>query len=104
MSPNTYLLTEVAPLSSGFGKGPGGVNWPANITGPHIRQIVTQMYLAIMTANEEGVPVIDVFNASKEKDMEYVDPKYINTHDGIHPSAEGHTLTADIITFGIKID
>lgn len=106
VSPNTkvYLLAEIAPLAKGFGTGPGGVNWPADLANSQAEKIVEQMQNVFVAARDLDLPLIDVYNASLVSGSEYGQEQYVGTHDHIHPSVLGQIFTADIITETLRLD
>ena len=101
---SVYMLAEIAPLKQGFGKGPGGVNWPdsqANLWSQHIaEQLQNAVYLA---KDHLHVPLIDAYDASTT-DGTFGNPKYVNKNDGIHPSELGHQFMADLIARSLKFN
>lgn len=92
ISPNIYLLAEIAPLRSDFGKGPGGVNYDTDTAFVHSGHIIEQLENAIGLARTLNVPLINTYSASGGR------REYVNPHDGIHPSVSGHEFTAEMIT------
>jgi hypothetical protein len=84
-----YILAEQAPLKEGFGEGPGGVNWPAEITDEHIQKIISGLENAVGLAETLNVGLINVFEQSRIEGSEYGNPEYVAVHDGIHYSEEG---------------
>lgn len=98
VSPNVYMLAEIAPLRSNFGKGPMGVNYDENTAYTHSGWIVEQLENAVGLAKTLHVSLIDAFNPSKGH------PEYTNPSDGIHPSVSGHEFTADIIANTIQLN
>ena len=97
ITPNVYVLAEIAPLESGFGSGVGGVNWPESMAKEHTIHIIEQLENAIGVANILEVGLIDVYNASAKKGSMYGEQFYVDQHDNIHPSVEGHIFTANMI-------
>jgi lysophospholipase L1-like esterase len=98
-----YMLAEIAPLRNGFGKGPQGVNWSDGASHTHAQHIVEQLENAVGLAQALHAPLINAYEASKEKNGSGT-KKYINTSDGIHPSVEGHELTAKTIIETLHLD
>lgn len=91
-----YLLAEIAPLKTGFGEGPGGINWPQARAELQAIQIIELLENAVNLAKMENVPLINAFQASKV-DGNYGNKQYVNSHDGIHPSVKGHIFMANFI-------
>lgn len=101
-TPNVYLLVETAPLKVGFGNGPGGINWPADLASAQSQHIVEQLENAINVSNSDNVNLIDTYHKSLI-DGKFANPIYVSTHDGIHPSVQGHVLMANLIARTIKL-
>lgn len=101
---NVYLLAEIAPSEKNFGRGPGGVNWPQDIVGPHLQKIIEQMQNAIGISKAMNVPLIDVYGKSRDGDSPYGKEDYISSNDHIHPSVAGQIFTAQEIVNSIKLD
>jgi len=97
ITPNVYVLAEIAPLESGFGNGVGGVNWPESMAKEHSVHIIEQLENAIAIASVLEVGLIDVYSASTRKESIYGEQVYVNQHDNIHPSVDGHTFMAQKI-------
>jgi hypothetical protein len=102
-SDNVYILAEIAPLENGFGKGIGGVNWPEELADKHTVSIIEQLENAVVLADTIGVGLINVYSSSRVGGGKYGDVVYVNGHDGIHPSVEGHTFTARLIAKEIDL-
>ena len=98
---SVYMLAEIAPLQSGFGKGPGGINWPENLAHDQALHIIEQLQNAVNLSKSLGVPLIDAFDKSKISGN-YGESTYVNSNDGIHPSVEGHLFMADLIATTLK--
>ncbi len=96
-----YMLAEIAPRASGFGKGPGGINWPENLARDQAAHIIEQLQNAVNLAKSMNIPLIDAFDKSKVNGN-YGENTYINENDGIHPSVEGHMFIADLIATTLK--
>jgi hypothetical protein len=47
ITPNVYMLAEIAPLRRGFGFGPNGVNWSPTTAYTHTGNIIEQLKNAI---------------------------------------------------------
>jgi len=100
---NVYLLAEIGPLYYGFGSGPGGVNWPEDKAREQSQKIKKNLENAMGLARITDTNLIDAYTPSLKKSG-IVDPKYVSTHDHIHPSIEGHTFMAKIIADTLKLD
>lgn len=94
---NLIFLATIAPLKVNFGKGPGGVNWPADIAYTHATKIQSFMEAGISVAKEKGIPVIDIYHQTLQTNGEGV-ANFVSTHDGIHPSISGHKFIASKIS------
>jgi len=100
VTPNVYLLVEIAPLKTGFGRGEGGVNWPQDVSYNHALKIIDQLENGISLASQ--VEMINAYKLSRN-DRNFGNPVYVSGHDGIHPSVEGHVLMANLISRTIKL-
>jgi len=107
VSSNVYLLAEIAPLKTGFGKGKNGVNMEESAALEHASHIVEQLDDVINLSKAQNIPLINVYYESRV-DGSYGDPYLVNKDDGIHPSVdpsvEGHNFTAELIVKKIKLD
>lgn len=92
-----YLLAEIAPIKTGFGSGPGGVNWTEEIINEHVPHIIEQLDNAVALSKNLPVPLINAYGLS-QVDGKYGNPKYVGTHDHIHPSVEGEIFMANLIS------
>lgn len=92
----TYMLSEIAPLSTGFGDGPGGINWPPDLANQQAENIRQQLENAVSLSRSLGIPLINAYGKSTI-DGKFGDRIFVSAHDGIHPSVEGHLLMADLI-------
>lgn len=99
---DVYLLAEQAPIREGFATGVGGVNWPPEISDPHVEKIVQGLKNAVGLAPTMEVGLINVFEASKIEGSEYGNPEYVATHDGIHYSEEGQEFSAEAIVEALE--
>ncbi len=102
-SAKVYMLAEIAPLRSDFGRGPNGVNWEPATAYTHSGHIIEQLENAVALSKILNVPLINVFEKTYDKTKKEGKREYVNFSDGIHPSVEGHELTADTITETIKL-
>lgn len=102
-SSNIYLLAEIAPLKTGFGKGKNGVNMPENVALEHAGHIIEQLDDVINLSKEVNVPIINVYYESRNEES-YGNPYFVNIDDGIHPSVAGHYFTAESIVENVKFD
>lgn len=98
-----YLLAEIAPIESGFGTGPGGVNWPSDLANAHVAKIEEQMQNPFKIAKELTIPIINIYDASKRPGSNFGKSEYISTHDHIHPSILGQIFTAQIISYNLEL-
>lgn len=94
---SVYVLSEQAPIKAGFATGAGGVNWPPEISDPHVDKIVDGLKNAVAITTPTETSLINVFDESKISGSEYGDPVNVSKHDGIHYSDEGLKLTARVI-------
>lgn len=91
-----FQLAEIAPIYNDFGKGPGGVNWPPADAQSQAGKIADQLESTVALAKSKNIPLINAFNASQTGGR-YGTRIYVSTHDGIHPSVEGHVFMANLI-------
>lgn len=104
VTPNTYLLAEIAPLSYDFGKGEGGVpDWSDQARYNHASVIVQQLKAALEVVKLKGIKIINVYDKTNVNG-DFGSYSYTETWSGIHPSVTGHTLTANTITETINFD
>jgi hypothetical protein len=99
-----YMLAEIAPVGSGFGTGPGGVNWPVELAKIHVQKIQEQMQNVFEISQELHVPIVDVYNSSKIHGSNFGKPEFVSTHDHIHPSILGQIFTARFMANVIELD
>ncbi len=97
-----YLLAEIAPIKTGFGKGVGGVNWDEEKVATHVAHIFSNLDGAVGLAARTKTPLINAYKKS-QTDGKYGDQRYVGTHDGIHPSIEGEVFMADVIADSIDL-
>lgn len=103
VSSHVYLLAEIAPLKTGFGKGKNGVNMPEEIASEQAIHVIEQLDDVINLSTSENIPLINAYYNSRI-DGSYGDPYFVNKDDGIHPSAAGHIFTARLIVEKIRFD
>lgn len=104
ITPHVYILTEIAPLREDFGRGPQGINWEESVRVAHSKKITEQLENAIGLSSSLKVPLINTYQASITDEQNTVKREYVNAGDGIHPSVEGHMLTADEIVKTVVFD
>jgi lysophospholipase L1-like esterase len=97
-----YILAEIAPLKTGFGKGPGGIDWQDDMIKTHVEHIIEQLDDTVSTAQSQQVYLINAYKAS-QVDGKYGNRLYVTTHDGIHPSVEGQIFVAQMIASSLKL-
>lgn len=97
-----YLLAEIAPLKTGFGKGVGGVNWDESKTKEHLGYILQNLNGAVSLASQTKTSLINAYKLS-QTDGKYGNRTYVGSHDGIHPSIEGEIFMANIIAETLKL-
>lgn len=98
-----YVLAEIAPLRSGFGRGPGGIDWTEDMIQTQVEHILEQLDDTVSTANAQSVYLVNAYKASRT-DGRYGNRAYVSSHDGIHPSIEGQTFVANQIVAMLKFD
>ena len=98
-----YLLAEIAPLEVGFGVGPSGINWPAELADMQAQHIVEQIENVFLLSKSLNVALIDAYDLSKDTDSKFSMKVYVNGSDGIHPSVQGHVLMSNIIAASLKL-
>ena len=103
ISSNVYILAEIAPQKSSFGRGPNGINWEADTSYEHATHIVEQLENAVGLSKTLRVSLINVFQQSQINSQKEGRKEYINSDDGIHPSVRGHELMANMIASNIEL-
>ena len=98
-----YLLAEIAPLENNFGDGPHGINWPPDLANLQAVHIVEQIQNVLSLATSTNTPIINAYRESL-MGSKFGNPTYINSDDGIHPSVQGHVLTANLIARNLKLN
>lgn len=104
VTPNVYILAEVAPLKEDFGKGPNGVNWPIGIILDHTAKILDQMDNAIGLSSTLNIPLINVYDKTRANNSRFGKREYVSENDGVHPSVLGHEFTAKQVVSTIKLN
>lgn len=99
-----YMLAEVAPLREDFGRGPHGVNWETSTVYQHSARIIEQLENVVGLSKTLDVPLINVFQQTLVDGKKAGQKRFVNPDDGIHPSVEGHELTAEIIKESLVIE
>ena len=102
ITPNVYILAEIAPLRATFGRGPAGVNYETSTAITHSQTIIDQLNGAVGLAKALNVGLIDAFHPSIVSADSGGNPAYVNPGDGIHPSAAGFEFMANILAKTIK--
>ena len=97
ITPQVYMLAEIAPMRRGFGFGPNGVNWEPSTAWGHTQKIVEGLQNVLGLSRTLEVPLIDAYTPSLQDDIEEGRPELVNHSDNIHPSVEGHMFIAKII-------
>lgn len=97
-----YLLAEIAPLYDGFGQGPHGPNMAIDAAHDQSNRILEQLESVAGLASSQGVGLIDAFTPT-QVNGKYGSLLYINSDDGIHPSATGHEFVAEKIVETIHL-
>lgn len=104
ITPNVYLVSEVAPVRGEFGTGLGGVNWEEATNYVHSGNIIEQLENTYGVAQSQGVTLIDIFSQTYNKETGAGSPAYVDPHDHIHPSVYGHEQTAEKIVEALRLD
>jgi lysophospholipase L1-like esterase len=98
-----YVLAEIAPLRTGFGRGPGGIDWTEDKIQTQVEYILEQLDDTVTTAKSQNVYLINAYLSSRT-DGKYGNRVYVSSHDGIHPSIEGQIFVANQIASILKLD
>lgn len=101
---DVYMLAEIAPLRSDFGKGPNGVNWDQVTSFEHSGEIIEQLENTVGLAKNENVILINAFEKSIVNNRREGKKEYVNPSDGIHPSVKGHEFIAKEIVETLVLD
>jgi hypothetical protein len=106
VTPNVYMLAEVAPLRANYGDGPNGVNWDQKTSVQHSGEVIKLMENVLSLSKALHVPLIDVYSQTVKDgpNGKEGDPKDISVSDGIHPSQDGHELIANKIAEVVKLN
>lgn len=94
---DVYLLAEIAPLRSNFGKGPNGVNWDTVTAYEHSGKIIKQIENAIGLSKNLNVTLINAYADSKVEGKNEGKRELVNLSDGIHQSVKGQEYIAEKI-------
>ncbi len=97
ITPNVYMLAEIAPMRRGFGFGPNGVNWEPSTAWSHTEKIIEQLENVLGLSRTLNVPLIDAYTLSLQEGTKEGKRELVNPSDNIHPSVEGHKFIAKII-------
>ncbi len=97
LTPEVYMLAEIAPMRRGFGFGPNGVNWEPSTAWSHTEKIIEQLENVLGLSRTLGTPLIDAFTPSLQPEQKEGRRELVNPSDNIHPSVEGHQFIAKII-------
>lgn len=92
-----YVLAEIAPLRSSFGRGPGGVNFDTVTAYEHSGKIIKQIENAVGLSKNLNVTLIDAYTKSKVDGKNEGKRELVSVQDGIHPSIKGQEFTAEQI-------
>ncbi len=99
---SVYMLAEIAPLKTGFGKGPNGVSWQDSALSEQAQKITELLENSVYLAQDHlKVPLINAYSASTV-DGKFGKRSYVDTNDGIHPSVAGHQFMAEMIAKTLK--
>lgn len=93
VTPNVYVLSEIAPLIHDFGRG--SINW--DHPEIHVSHIIDGLENAEGIAKAEHVTLIDAFAKSQVNSSHEGKREYINAGDNIHPSLAGHEFMANLM-------
>lgn len=94
---DVYLLAEIAPLRSDFGKGPQGVNWDRVTSYEHSGKIIKQLENAVGLSKNLNVILINAYEKSVITAKSEGRREYVSMSDGIHQSIKGQEFMADEI-------
>ncbi|MBI1862871.1 SGNH/GDSL hydrolase family protein [Candidatus Microgenomates bacterium] len=94
---DVYVLAEIAPLRSDFGKGPAGVNWDRVTAYEHSGKIIKQLENAVGLSKNLNVILINAYEKSIITAKSEGKREYVSISDGIHPSIKGQEFMADEI-------
>lgn len=97
LTPNVYMLAEIAPMRRGFGFGPNGVNWEPSTAWSHTEKIIEQLENVLGLSRTLHVPLIDAYTPSLQEGVKEGKRELVNPSDNIHPSIEGHKFIAKTI-------
>lgn len=101
---DVYLLAEIAPLRSEFGKGPQGVNWDRVTAFEHSGKIIKQLENAVGLSKNLNVLLINAYEKSIVSAKNEGKREYVNAADGIHQSVKGQEFMAEEIAKSLILE
>lgn len=101
---DVYLLAEIAPLRSDFGRGPQGVNWERVTAYEHSGKIIKQLENAVGLSKNLNVILINTYEKSIISAKTEGKREYVNLSDGIHQSIKGQEFMADEIANALVLE
>ncbi len=79
------------------------MNWNYEPTIAHSGRIIDDLDNTVGLAESLGVPLIDAYRPSIVGADNHGNPAFVSSHDGIHPSVEGHRFIAATIAEAISL-
>jgi hypothetical protein len=101
VTPNVYLMAEIAPLRDAFGVG--SLDWPLTVRREHAKNIKEQLENALNLSKDLKLPLIDAYSPTIVKDG-FGSFAYTDQKDGISPSPEGKAFILNLIAETIKLE
>lgn len=101
VTPNVYLMAEIAPLRDAFGVG--SLDWPLTVRRDHAKNIKEQLENALNLSKDLKLPLIDAYSPTIVKDG-FGSFAYTDQKDGISPSPEGKAFILNLIAESIKLE
>jgi len=101
---DVYLLADIAPLRSEFGRGVSGPNWDTVTAYEKSGQVIQQLENAVGIAKNENVILMNAFEKSTATSRGDGKREYISTQDNIHPSEKGRVFLGDLIANTLVLD